>query len=270
MKRTLVSLAAIGALALTGCGSDDGTATTTESSAAASESAKPTAKVGDTLPAKELGERTEAAMKKAGTVKMTSTSDGEDISGEMSYTDGLAYKLSGMNDGELMELVYVDTVLYLGGEGVAEMSGGKKFIKIDPEGDDMMSQMMAPLLGVVEQAANPSSLLSNLDGVESTVVAVDGDQTTYETKLTADQLRKATEQMVGTELPAEAAAEIEAATVRQTVDAEGRLVKVVTTGGSDMTMTYSDHGAPVDVSAPAASDVGTFDLNELMKDDATP
>lgn len=76
MKRTLVSLAAIGALALTGCGSDDDTATTNESSAAASESAQPSAKVGDTLPAKELGERTEAAMKKAGTVKMTSTSDG--------------------------------------------------------------------------------------------------------------------------------------------------------------------------------------------------
>ena len=270
MKRTLVSLAAIGALALTGCGSDDGPATTTESSAAASESAKPTAKVGDTLPAKELGERTEAAMKEAGTVKMTSTGNDSDLTGEMTYADGLAYTLSGTSDGEPMELVYVDKVLYLGGDSFKEMTGGKRFIKIDPEGDDMMSQMMAPLLGVMEQAANPSSLLSNLDGVASTVVAVDGDQTTYETKLTADQLRKATEQMVGTELPAEAAAEIEAATVRQTVDAEGRLVKVVTTGGSDMTMTYSDHGAPVDVSAPAASDVGTVDLNELMNDDATP
>ncbi|TWD17192.1 hypothetical protein [Marihabitans asiaticum] len=270
MKRTIVSLVAVGALALTGCSSEGSASTAAGSSSAAGESAQSVATIGDSLSAKELGERTAAAMKKAGTVTMRSTGEGSDLQGEMSTTDGLAYELSGTSGGESLEMIYADDVLYLGGDSFTEMTGGKRFIKIDPEGEDMMSQMMAPLLGILERAANPAEFLSTLDDVDATVVEVEGDQTTYETTLTADQLRKATEAMVGAELPTEAAAEVQAATIRQTVDAQWRITKVVTAGNSDSTITYSDHGAPVDVSPPADSEIGTIDLDTLTNESATP
>jgi hypothetical protein len=272
MKRTLVSLAAVAALALTGCGSDGGNGSSGSggSGAGQSQSAQPIGKVGDTMPATELAERTEAAMKKAGTAKMTTTGDGSDLTGELDYSDGLAYRMSGTSDGEPMEMVYVDKILYMGGDSFAEMTGGKKFIKIDPEGEDLMSKMMGPLLGVLEQAANPSSMLAGLDGVDSTVVAVEGDKTTYETKMTAAQLKAATEKLVGGELPPEAAKDIKDSTMLQTVDGEGRLTKVEVTGGSGTTVNYTDHGAPVSVEAPPASEVGTLDLDSMMKEMSTP
>lgn len=263
MKRSFAALAAVAALTLTACGSSSDTKTDSTAAAGSSQTSKadvPSAKVGDEVDAAELAKKTTDALKAAGTAKMSMDGGAQKMSGVLSYKDGVSYKMTMNIEGEAMEMVYVDKVFYMGGAQFAKLTGGKKFIKIDPKGTDPMSKMMAPVLTVMEQAANPAEILSTLDGVKAKVIAVEGGTTTYETKMTAEQLKKATEKMFGSDIPADALKSVSDQTLQQTVDAQGRLTKVTTKGTESSTITYSDYGVPVDIKAPAASEVGTFEM----------
>lgn len=271
MKHALTTLAAAAALALAGCGASGAGGTGTAASApgaaaTSSTTSAPAPRVGDVVPAKELSERTTAAIRKAGTVRISMGSGADALTGAMSYRNGLAYRMSGTSGGETMEMIYVDKVFYMGGAGFAELTGGRKFVRIDPAGSDEMSRMMGPFLSQLERAANPSEVLSALDGLTAKVVKVEGDRTTYETSMTAGQLLQATEKMLGQKLPADSAKELKALTMRQVVDGQGRLVQVTTAGvgDDDITMSYSDYGAAVEISAPPANQVGSLDLGGLV------
>lgn len=273
MKRTIITaLALSGALALGACGSTDadtGTKAGTSQEAPAAASAK----VGDTVDLAELGAKSSAAVKAKRTSHMTMDLGSEGTAeADVDYS-GASPKMamSMTTSGEKLQIVYIDKVMYMGGESFAEMSGGKKWIKIDPNGKDMMSQMMGPMLGQMESSvSNPAGELANLKGVKATVSKVDASGTTYAVKLTPEQIKEMVKnQAAGIPGVSEDSLKkmIESnqmpdgLTYDLTIDAEG-LPSTIVTGmkGATVKMTYSKWGEPVDVKAPAASEVGTFEL----------
>lgn len=266
MNRRIIAAATLAAaLGLAACGGS-GTATDTTTTAAAQQGRGASGvKVGDSVAIAELSTKVADAMKKAGTVKVTMTASGETLDGAFSYVNGVEYSLSGQSQGQQMDMIYVGKVLYLGGPSMASMAAGKKWVKIDPKGTDPMSQMMAPLLSSLEQAANPTELLTTMAGVQTTVTKVDGDLVTYETTVTAEQLKAATEKMLGTAMPSLPSSATGGSTITQVVGADGRPTKVTVkgSGDNDVDLTYSDWGAKVDISAPPAAEVGTFDLSGM-------
>ena len=268
MKRTILSaLALSGALALGACGSTTaGTGASTGTSAEAPAAAS--AKVGDTVDLAELAARSSAAVKDKGTAHMTMDMGTEGtMEADVDYGgEGPRMAMTMTTSGETLQMVYVDKVMYMGGASMAEMTGGKTWIKIDPAGDDMMSKMMGPVLTQMESAmGNPAEQLTVYKGAEATVKSVEGGVRTYTVTLTKEQLTAAMsaqkEALPG--LDEEGLKQIpeKGVTYDLSLDADDLPVAMsMDVSGQALTMTYSKWGEPVDVAAPAASDVGTFEL----------
>lgn len=272
MKRTVLSVLALsGALVLGACGSS-----TTETSAgsgssasssAVQESKAPTAKVGDTVELKTLAEQSAAAVqaKKTAHMSMTTGSEGT-IEADLDYSGSSPKMSMDMSEsGQSFKVVYIDKVMYMGGDTFKEMAGGKPWIKIDPSADDAMSKMMGPMLSQMESAmANPTEQLKDVEGVKGTVTKVEDGVTTYEVKLSKEQLaemvKKQAASMPG--VTEEALKQMpDGVSYEMSFDAEG-LPQTVTTdlAGQKLVMTYSKWGEPVTVEAPPASEVGTFEM----------
>lgn len=272
MKRTVLSVLALsGALVLGACGSS-----TTETSAgsgssasssAVQESKAPTAKVGDTVELKTLAEQSAAAVqaKKTAHMSMTTGSEGT-IEADLDYSGSSPKMAMDMSEsGQSFKVVYIDKVMYMGGDTFKEMAGGKPWIKIDPSADDAMSKMMGPMLSQMESAmANPTEQLKDVEGVKGTVTKVEDGVTTYEVKLSKEQLaemvKKQAASMPG--VTEEALKQMpDGVSYEMSFDAEG-LPQTVTTdlAGQKLVMTYSKWGEPVTVEAPPASEVGTFEM----------
>lgn len=271
MKRTVLSVVALsGALVLGACGSDaaptGAKASTSASPSAAAEASG--AKVGDVVALSDLAEKSSAAVKEKGTAHMTMTAPGAgEIEADVDFS-GASPKMSMSvaQEGESVDMVYVDKVMYMGGESFTELTGGKKWIKIDPDGDDMMSKMMGPLLGQMESSmGNPAEQLKAYGDADAKVTAVKDGITTYEVTLTKAQLSKAMksqeEALPG--LSEEALKQIpdEGMTYSMSVD-ETYLPTTLEMelSGQAIDMEYSKWGEPVDITAPKASDVGTFEI----------
>ncbi|QKE83815.1 hypothetical protein [Arthrobacter sp. NEB 688] len=270
MKRTVLSaLVLSGALALGACGSST-TETSTgaaSSAAAVQESKAPTAKVGDTVELKTLAEQSAAAVqaKKTAHMSMSTGTEGT-IEADLDYSGSSPKMAMDLTEsGQSFKVVYIDKVMYMGGEEFKQMSGGKQWIKIDPQGKDSMSQMMGPMLQQMESAmANPTEQLKDVDGVKGTVTKVQDGVTTYEVKLTKDQLAQMVKKQAAgiPGVTEEALKQMpDGVSYEMSFDAEG-LPQTVTTdlAGQKLVMTYSKWGEPVTVQAPPASEVGTFEL----------
>jgi hypothetical protein len=267
MKRTIITaLALSGALALGACGSTDadtGTKAGTSQEAPAAASAK----VGDTVDLAELATKSSAAVKAKGTAHMTMDLGAEGAAeADLDYSGAAPTMAMTMTaSGEKIQLVYVDKVMYMGGESFAQMSGGKKWIKIDPNGKDAMSQMMGPMLDQMESSmSNPADQLKNFKDVKATVKSVEGGNTTYTVKLTKEQLAAAVKEQTGA-LPGVTEESLkqmpDGMSYDMTLDKDQLPVSItMDVSGQSMKMTYSKWGEPVDVKAPAASEVGTFEL----------
>jgi hypothetical protein len=245
------------------CGLGADASTPTESRASAAPTQAPTAqevRVGDSVPATELAGWTAAALREAGTVRLTVTSGGRTLTGAVDVRGASpSYRLTGGTGRNAVDLRWVDKVAYLGGEQFRPVAGGRDFLRVRLGGTDMMSRLTAPLLTTLERAADPSALISRFGGLRATAVAVVDGRATWSMKATAAQLRAATEQLLGEPLPAQAASRLRAVTFEQTLDGDGRLVTARQVGGAegDCTVAYSDYGAEVSISAPDAADVGT-------------
>lgn len=251
------------ALVLGGCGSSNATsgsdASSSSAASASSSSAAPAAvKVGDTVDGKEFTTKVTEAMKKAGSVKMSMSASGMTMKGQM-RTSPVAYSMTMDAQGQAIDMVYVDKALYMGGKAMAQATGGKQWIKVDPNGTDPFSKAMAPSLQQMDQAADPSQLLKGLDGVELKVVKVEGDTVTYRESLTAEQVQKMVREK-STATPAPTAS-VGPMTMDFTTDKDG-LPQTVTTSisGMNVTMQYTDWGKPVTIVAPPAGQVGTFKM----------
>ncbi len=250
-------------LGASACGfsADAGTATAgTSTTAAAVAPEVDQVRVGDTVRAGELAGWTAAALRKEGTVRIEVTSGSRVLTGELDVRGGApAYRIAGGSGADAVEVRWVGQACYLGGEPYRALTGGRRFLKVEPGGNDPMSRMLAPLLGTLRQAADPSALVARLGEVRATATAVDKDRVTWSLKVTAAQLEKATEALLGEPLPAQAVERLQPVTLEQTLDGDGRLLSTRQRGGGagDTTVRYSDYGARVDIQPPAAADVGT-------------
>lgn len=268
MKRTIVTaLALSGALALGACGSATNDTATGSKAGTSQEAPAAAVKVGDTVDLAELATKSSAAVKDKGSAHMTMDLGAEGkAEADVDYSGAspkMAMKMTA--SGEKIELVYLDKVMYMGGESFAQMAGGKKWIKIDPNGKDSMSQMMGPMLGQMESSmANPADQLKAFDGVKATVKSVDGDSTTYTVKLTKEQLAAAVKKQAAG-LPGVTEESLkqmpDGMTYDMTFDKEQLPTQVaMDVSGQALKMVYSKWGQPVTIKAPAASEVGTFDF----------
>ncbi|MDO5503278.1 MAG: hypothetical protein Q4G67_08915 [Actinomycetia bacterium] len=237
---------------------DTETGTQTQTEDAGSGSAD--AAVGDTMPAAELQSRITEALQAEGTVEMN-------MAGEIAYAN---YSSSGVNFvGEMEEdggeIRFVDGVFYMEADDeMRQMNGDKAWLKISPDGDDLMSQMMGPVLAMMEMALDPATQLQAASDSTATVVDVSGSNVTYEVITTEAQMREMLEQLMG-EMPEELQDSGELPegdmTTLYTLDGQGRLVEVVSDmEGEESTTTYS-YDSDYVVEAPAESEVGVFELN---------
>lgn len=262
---TLVGGVAALALAVTGCGSEAATSSPAGDGASSSLTSTPSPtgspdrpEVGDTIPAADLGERIGTALEEAGTVHAVVSSEALEgpMTMDMSFEgEQSTFALDTTMEGEAVSALLVDGVMYLG-PGYEALSGGKPFVRVDPEGTHPLSQLAAELLGTMEQSANPLGMF-DLSGIDASVVSVQDGLTTYEMALTGEQLRSLLDQV--DDAP-ESLGQVPGVTIRQTVDAEWRIVEAVSrVAGVEVRSVYSAHGDPLDISAPPPDQVGELD-----------
>lgn len=274
MKRTVLIVAALSsALVLGACGSATSpTAAPAKSSAAASAEAAPTdAKVGDTVPLKDIAAKSSKAVEEKGTAHLTTTTkDAGATEADVDFTGSSpTMKMTMTEQGDTVDMVYVDKVMYMGGDSFTEMTGGKRWIKIDPKGEDMMSKAMGPLLSQMESSmGNPAEQLEAYGDAQAKVTKVEGGVTTYEITLSKAQLaaavKKQTEALPGITEKALEKIPAEGLTYTMSIDADALPVTFsMDLAGEQLEMSYSKWGQKVDIEAPAASEVGTFQMPDL-------
>lgn len=257
MKRILAAAAAASALTLTAaCGSTDAGSAGDGSSSSTSSAAHASVTVGDTVTMADLGRQMSSAMKDKGTAKLSMKAGGLTMNGAMKVTSPVAYTMTMGASGQSVDMIYVDSSLYLGGEALASMLGGKKWVKVDPNGTDAFSKRMAPALEQMESATDPTKMYAGMDDVTMTVDSVDGDRVTYGAKLTEEQIKKYAEKR-GQSVPSGTG--VGDMSMHLTVTKGGLPEKVSTqVMGQSVEMTYTDWGTPVDIAAPPASEVGAI------------
>lgn len=269
-----VALAVALALGLSACGGTDsetaptsGPATTAPATDAptgeATEESTATAaqsgdyEVGETIPLAEFQEQVETAMREAGT--MTMIADGNEMQAEL-FPDSI--NLRSEVDGGML---FVDGVLYIeAGPDMADIADGKGWLVIDPDSDDPMSQLFAPLLSAMTSIVDPTTTMGNPDK-DVTVSAVDGNEVTFEIVLTEAEIRAQAAEMYGAGMPGladspELAGDM---TYLYTVDTSTWLPVRIETEDDEGTsiVEYTGFGEPVDIEAPPAEDTAPFTLD---------
>jgi hypothetical protein len=266
MKRSLAAVAAAAALALTGCGSGTDTArSTTASQTSTKTTPTETATSGESVDFAAVAAESAAAVKAKKSAHMTMTMGSEGtIDADVDYASTpQSMKMSMKLSDQTMELVYVDRIMYMGGDMFAQLSNGKKWIKIDPKGTDPMSKQMGPMLSQIETSmANPVEALAALKDVKATVKSSDASSTTYTVTLTKAQLTEMAKKQGAPGVSSGDLGSLPATiTYYYTIGADKLPLKMtMNLSGQSMDMVFSKWGEPVSISAPPASEVGTFSL----------
>jgi hypothetical protein len=268
MKKTTIAAGTLAvALGLSACGSSGGDsgskAASSASSSSSSSSAAPVAKVGDTVDISEAMSKSAEAVKakKTGHMAMSLGSAGK-MEADVDY--GAASPSMSMTmdmGGQSMNIVLVDKKLYMGGDMFAAMAGGKKWVKADPNGTDPLSQQLKPMFEQMDQmVANPAQQFAGMKGVKGTVTKADASGTTYDIKLTKEQLAAQSGNLPG----------MDAETLKNlpnglnysiTLDKESLPTLVETeVAGQKVAITMSKWGEGVKIAAPPASEIGTLQM----------
>lgn len=266
MKTTTVAAAVLTAvLGLTACGSaDSGTDTAVKTGSSSSSSVQgKNAKKGDTVDFAEVMTKSAQAVKdkKTGHLSMDMASLGA-MEADVDYSSGSpAMSMTMDMAGQKMQIVVVDKVFYLGGDMFSAMTGGKKWVKADPEGTDPLSKQLAPLFDQMDSmVANPAQQFADMKGVKATVAKTDASSTTYDVKLTQDELSKWQTKLPG--MDAESLKSLpEGIQYSITLDKD-QLPTLVETQvqGQSVKVTMGKWGEAVSIKAPPASEVGSFSM----------
>ena len=249
MTRTTTWVAAClagGALALGGCSSSPTTAappsTSQTTAIATATTTATTATTSATVDAAALGKRITAAMRAAKTGKATTSSAAQgqsvEILQQFAFTGGAQpdSKATMSIAGLTLDVVSHDSVVYMKGFP-AQMTGGKVWVKVDPNGSDQLSKALKQQLG-----NSPQDLGGTFTGGTASVLDTSNGNTRY--KISGITVQGVSD-----------------LTMELTVDGKDLPVSsLVTVSGQDVKTTYSDWGAPVSVEIPAADQVGTLKL----------
>lgn len=275
MRRRMIALALpVVALTLSSCGKTVSVSAPTSTSPAASTAAavagstSPTSStpsattftVGQSVSATTLNDLSDAAIKDAGSVHMKMSMMQEmSVDADMKFVGDepqMTMKLSGM--GESFTMIYVDGKLYMKMPML-----GSKYVKIDPDGTDALSKEMG---SSIKQLSSMNGVGELGDSINWKVTAAGATGTTFVAEVTEEDLRKVAGSAGATDLPT-GDLPFGDMKVTMTYDAQDRPTKsIVTMGGQDIvTMTMSDWGKPVTVTAPPSSEVTTApkDLDSL-------
>lgn len=251
---SLVALALTAVLGLTACGDpgDDSAGKTPSSASSASSSSSSgslaSGKAGDSVDGGDLATKMTDAMVKAGSgsIALDLGSEGR-ATGSFSIKDGtMQQQMTMAIQGQTMQIVSTGGIIYMKG-----IPGSKKpWVKIDPKGDDPVSQMFAGMAG---DMGDPRQLAKALEGSKATEVSSTADSSTYDVTIDPDALLGGA---AGSAAPA-----TEPVKARYTLDAENRpTLMVVDVQGQSLKVTFGDWGTPVTITAPPADQVGTFEL----------
>jgi hypothetical protein len=253
MKTTrTAALALAAALGLSACGSsgdEAGSSSRTSSSSSSSTTQGSGAKAGATVDGAALGKRIADAMAKAGSGAMTmDLGDQGKASGTFSMAgDTMDQQMTMDFQGQSLEVVSVDGIIYLKGFP----GGSKPWIRIDPKGDDPMSQMFGQMVGKAG-ANDPRQIAKALEGAKATVVSESAEGSVYDVTIDPDKLISGAQ----TSAPA-----VDQVTARYTLDSQDRPTKMtLDVEGQTVTITFSDWGVATKITAPPASQIGTFQL----------
>ncbi len=264
MKTRLIAAVTLsGALALAGCGTSapaPSAATTSASTTSAPTTSAPTTSApttsapttsappsaGATIPATDLATRISAATVKARSGKVTLTSQGapatQSVTGDLAFTfvDEKTSDSQGTISiaGQRLGIVTKGGLVYLKGLP-AQLSGGKTWVKIDPNGTDAFSKAMKDASG---STGDPRAMVDGFKGGTAKVVDSVGGKTHYS--------------VTGTQAAGDANA-----TIDLTTDAKDLLSNItVVVAGQTVKMDYSDWGTAVTITVPPADQVGTVTL----------
>lgn len=140
--------------------------------------------------------------------------------------------------GEGLELLIVDGVSYL--KDPTPKAGGKPWMKLDPNGKDMVSVMLG---GIVTLLGDPTLMISSgWDAAKVTKVGVEGDLARYQATGLGSSAQAADLWLDSLDRPVKVTATSPRATAGTTPDT--------------MEVVYSDWGAAITVTAPPADQVG--------------
>ncbi|WP_199432454.1 hypothetical protein [Qaidamihabitans albus] len=196
-------------------------------------------------------------------------------SGEGLY-DGANTAMSMTMDaqGQSMEMRFVDRTMYIKmPEEMSGSTGGKPWIKISPDGSDPMSQAIGPMFDQMAEQNDPSKTLeqiqqagtitnsekTTLDGQDVTHYWIDLDFAKLADQAPGNLTPEQVQQLAGKidKLPMELWLNGDQLPVQVTMDMGAIAEAAGAPGqGGSMVMKYTDWGAPVDVQAPPADQVG--------------
>ncbi len=262
LRRVAVSLLATGLLVgLAGC--SDGEADETANDTGGDATTEAVSEAPAALTKESFAQDIIAAQVEAGSAHFEATIDAADqsfdISGDVGGfgdPDAMVTDASASIQGEQLQFLLVDKVLYLKGGGIAPE--GKEWVKID------LTDSKSPV-GKIFDAVNPSNFTAYLEGItgfeEVGPETVDGVETRHYT-ITSDtaKMLDSNPMFEGQDastlgLPAELSSEVY-------VDSENRPVRIQVELGEigSFDAHFSDYGKDVSVEAPDPSTVGEFSL----------
>lgn len=264
-------------IALTGCsGGDDA------SGGASGDAPSPFGSAQELV--RVASEQTEKSKSSKFTFEMSMAGQAFSGSGEGLY-DGPDTAMAMVMDvsGQSMEMRFVDKAMYMKLPASSGMTAeGKPWVKIAAGGDDPMSKAMGDSFDQMAEQNDPSKILEQIEKAgtikNTEQVELNGEPTTHysiemDLKKLAEQMpdsagAKALEQVQGkvTTLPMELWLNSEQLPVQVVMDMS-KIAEAAgqPAAGGKMTMKYSDWGAPVNVEAPPADQVGELSMPNMPK-----
>ncbi|MEV7553492.1 hypothetical protein AB0N89_28095 [Amycolatopsis sp. NPDC089917] len=293
MKRvtTLAAITTAAVLALSACGGEkqSGAAAPAPSEAKSSLSSP----LGDPI---QLATLSRESTKKAKSSKMTMESvagtEKNTASGQGVY-DGENSKLAMVmdSDGKKLDMLFIDNALYfkLDAEDKAELKTDKAYLKISPDGQDPLSQLLGKMMSKAVKDSDPSRVFEQISKAgkitKSDQIELNGEQTNhYVIEVEAEKAIALIMGEIGIPLPAETLnqlkAKLEGKNVTiltelwlnadqlpvQVISDQTAFVKAMGAPGDGVaktTVKYTDWGSPVTIEVPPADQVG--DMAELAK-----
>jgi hypothetical protein len=218
----------------------------------------------------ELSTRILAAANSRGTVRLTSESTGGSSVGRLTGVrrvdgSGLEFSVTTTAGGRTLKMIWVDDAAYM---NVGRKYQGKNWVRISPEGKHPLSKALAPVFGRIGASLDVGSPVRDAQGstiTGATRAELNGRPVTKYTVVQSEQAFAAQLDEFAT------TPELRAQLRKQFKGARGETqmwlgdddlplryeTRVVggTAPGTTTTVTYSDWGKPVTISAPPRSDV---------------
>ncbi len=287
----LATITTAAVLALSACGGEKqpGTAAPAPSEVKSSLSSP----LGDPI---QLAALTRESTKKAKSSKVTmetvAGAEKSTASGQGLY-DGENSKFSMVmdSDGKKIDMLFVDNALFfkLDAADQAEMKTDKPYVKISADGQDPISQLLGKMMSKAVKESDPSRTIEQISKAgkitKSDQVELNGEQTNhYVVEIEVEKAMALVVGDLGVPLPAEVLKQLDAKLKGKNItiptelwlNADQLPVQVVSDqtafvkamgapgdGVAKTTVKYTDWGAPVNITAPPADQVG--DLAEIMK-----